>query len=53
MRILFKIVNMDTGLIAAVQSPDQSPNWAPTTSVTRTGNKISIQMKAFGASFEG
>ena len=53
MRILFKIVNMDTGLTATVQSPDQSPNWAPTTSITRTGNKISIEMKAFGAAFEG
>ena len=53
LRILFKIVNMDTGLTATVQSPDQSPAWAPTTSVTRTGNKISIEMKAFGATFEG
>ncbi len=53
LRILFKIVNMDTGLTATVQSPDQSPVWVPTTSVTRTGNKITIEMKAFGASFEG
>jgi len=53
LRILFKIVNMNTGLTATVQSPDQSPAWVPTTSVTRTGNKITIEMKAFGASFEG
>lgn len=53
LRILFKIVNMDTGLTATMQSPDQAAVWMPTTSVTRTGNKITIEMKAFGASFEG
>jgi hypothetical protein len=53
LRILFKIVNMDSGLTATMQSPDQSPAWMPTTSVTRTGNKLTIDMKAFGASFEG
>lgn len=53
LRILFKIVNMDTGLTATMQSPDQSPNWMPTTSVSRSGDKLTIDMKAFGASFEG
>jgi hypothetical protein len=53
LRILFKIVNVDTGLTATAQSPDQSPNWMPTTSVTRTGDKLTIVMKALGASFEG
>ncbi len=53
LRILFKFVNMDTGLTATMQSPDQSPNWMPTTSVTRSGDKLTIDMKAFGASFEG
>jgi hypothetical protein len=53
LRILFKIVNMDTGLTATMQSPDQAPNWMPTTSVTRSGDKLTIDMKAFGASFEG
>ena len=53
LRILFKFVNMDTGLTATIQSPDQSPNWMPTTSVTRSGDKLTIDMKAFGASFEG
>jgi hypothetical protein len=53
LRILFKIVNMENGLSATVQSPDQSPMWAPTTSVTRTGDKLSIEMKGFGATFDG
>jgi hypothetical protein len=53
LRILFKIVNMDTGLTATMQSPDQAPVWMPTTSVTRSGDQLTIDMKAFGASFEG
>ena len=53
LRIAFKIVNMDTGLTATAQSPDQSPNWMPTTSVTRAGNKLTIVMKALGATFDG
>ncbi len=53
LRILFKIVNMDTGLTATMQSPDQAPNWMPTTSVIRDGSKLTIDMKAFGASFGG
>ena len=53
LRILFKIANMDNGLTATVQSPDQSPLWMPTTSVTRTGNKLTIVMKGLGASYDG
>jgi hypothetical protein len=53
LRIIFKIVNMDTGLTATMQSPDQAPNWMPTTSVTRSGAKLTIEMKPLGASFEG
>ena len=53
LRILFKIANMDNGLTATVQSPDQSPAWMPTTSVTRTGNKLTIVMKGLGASYDG
>ena len=44
---------MDTGLTATMQSPDQAAVWMPTTSVTRSGSKLTIDMKAFGASFEG
>ncbi len=53
LRILFKIINTDAGLTATIQSPDQAPVWMPTTSVTREGSKLTIDMKAFGASFEG
>ena len=49
----FKIVNMENGLSASLQSADQSPAWAPANSVTRDGDKITITFSAFGATFEG
>jgi len=51
--INLKIANMDTGLTAQIQSPDQAPNWAPATSARREGDKISITFSAFAATFEG
>lgn len=51
--INLKIANMDTGLTAQIQSPDQSPNWAPATSIAREGDKLTITFNAFGATFEG
>jgi hypothetical protein len=51
--INMKIANMDTGLTAQIQSPDQSPNWAPANSITRDGDKVTIVFKAFGATYEG
>lgn len=51
--INLKIANMDTGLTAQLQSPDQSPNWAPATSITRDGNKLTVVFNAFGATYEG
>lgn len=53
LRILFRITNMDTGLTAMVQSPDQSPTWLPTSSIARAGSNLTIQMKGLGATFEG
>jgi hypothetical protein len=51
--INLKIANMDTGLTAQLQSPDQSPNWAPATSITRDGDKLTVVFNAFGATYEG
>lgn len=48
-----KITNMDTGLAAEIQSPDQSPNWAPATSIARDGDKLTITFNAFAATYEG
>ena len=51
--INLKIANMDTGLTAQLQSPDQAPNWAPANSITREGDKLTVVFKAFGATYEG
>lgn len=53
LRAVFKITNTSDGLIAQMQSPDQSPNWLPVTSVTRNGDTLILDMKAVGAAFEG
>lgn len=51
--INLKIANMDSGLTAQIQSPDQSPNWAPANSIARDGDKLTVEFKAFGATYEG
>lgn len=51
--INLKIANMNTGLTAQLQSPDQNPNWAPANSVTREGDKLTVRFDAFNATFEG
>jgi hypothetical protein len=53
LRIVFKIVNTQDGLTAAMQSPDQSPVWIPATSAKRSGNSIIIAINGIGAKFEG
>ena len=53
LRAVFKIVNTTAGLTAQTQSPDQSPNWLPVTSVTRDGDTVTLDMKAVQASFTG
>jgi uncharacterized lipoprotein YmbA len=51
--INLKVANMDTGLTAQIQSPDQAPNWAPATSIARQGDKLTVVFNAFGATYEG
>lgn len=51
--INLKIANMSAGLTAQIQSPDQSPNWAPATSISREGDHLSVVFNAFGATYKG
>jgi hypothetical protein len=53
LRLVVKIVNTKDGLTATLQSPDQGPGWAPATSVTRSGNSLSIAIKPLGVNYEG
>ena len=53
LRVVFRIVNSQDGLTASLQSPDQSPAWIPATSVTRSDNTLTIDLKPLGAVFAG
>jgi hypothetical protein len=53
LRIVFKIINTPDGLTAQTESPDQNPVWISASSVTRNGSSLTINMKEFGASFDG
>lgn len=52
LRIVFKIASGADGLTAQLQSPDQSPAWIPATSVTRSGDALTITLKPLGAVYE-
>jgi len=51
--INFKITNMDTGLTAQMQSPDQNPVWLTAKSATRDGNKLTLEFPGLGATYQG
>lgn len=53
LRVVFHIVNTEDGLTATLDSPDQNTSGIPTTSVTRDGSSLKIQIKSIGGSFEG
>lgn len=53
LRAVFKLTNTTEGLKGQMQSPDQGSGWLPVTSVTRKGDAIAIDMKAFRANFQG
>jgi len=53
LRVVFHIVNTEDGLITTMDSPDQNQNGVPTTSTTRNGAALKIEMKAIGGIFEG
>lgn len=53
LRAIFKIANTTAGLKGLMQSPDQSPNWLPVTSVSLDGDSVAIEMAVVGANFKG
>jgi hypothetical protein len=53
LRIIFKIVNTQDGLTAQMQSPDQAPIWIAASSVTRTGDTLTITLQGLGVIFTG
>jgi uncharacterized protein len=53
LRIVFKIATNAGQLTAQLQSPDQSPTWMNVTSITRTGDALSVALKQLDAVYEG
>ena len=53
LRVVFHIVNTEDGLTATLDSPDQGAKGIPTTSVTRDGGSLKIEVKSIGGAFEG
>ena len=53
LRVVFHITNTEDGLIATLDSPDQGVKDMPTTSVTRAGTNLKIEIKGIGGVFEG
>ena len=53
LRVVFHIVNSEDGLTATLDSPDQGAKGIPTTSVTRDGASLKIEVKSIGGIFDG
>lgn len=53
LRLVFHFVNMQNGLTATWDSPDQGANGLPVGEVTRNGASLKLGLKQAGASFEG
>ncbi len=53
LRIVFHITNMDDGLAATMDSPDQGVQGLPVTMVTRNGSSLLMELKQAAGKFEG
>jgi hypothetical protein len=53
LRVVFHIVNTEDGLTATLDSPDQGLMGMATSSVTRDGSSLKIEVKKLGGLFEG
>lgn len=53
LRVVFHIVNTEDGLTATLDSIDQGAMGIPTTSVTRDGSTLKIEVKKIAGLFEG
>ncbi|MGC1646593.1 MAG: hypothetical protein WA741_12245 [Candidatus Sulfotelmatobacter sp.] len=53
LRIIFRLTNTEDGLMAVMDSPDQKVTGMPSTSVSRKGSSIKIEMKQISGYFQG
>lgn len=53
LHVVFNIQTGPSGLSATLDSPDQGANGVPTSSITRDGSSLKIEIKKIGGLFEG
>lgn len=53
LRIIFHLTNTEDGLMAVMDSPDQKLTGMPSTSVSRKGSSIKIEMRQISGYFQG
>ena len=53
LRVVFHITNTEDGLVVTLDSPDQGAKGIPTSSVTRNGSSLKIELKAINGMFDG
>jgi len=53
LRVVFRIVNTEDGLIATIDSPDQGMRATPASAVTRDGASLKVEAKSLDGVFEG
>ena len=53
LRIIFHLTNTEDGLMAVMDSPDQKVTGMPSTSVSRKGSSIKIEMRQISGYFQG
>lgn len=53
LRLVFHIVNMEDGLSATMDSVDQGAKDIPVSSISRTGDKLKLEIKVAGIAYEG
>lgn len=51
--VIFTIITYEDGISATLDSPDQNLIRIPVTSITRTGLKVNMSLKQFGATYAG
>ena len=53
LRLVLKIANGPDGLTASLQSPDQSQQWLPANSATRSGDSLNFTIESLGVVYDG
>jgi fermentation-respiration switch protein FrsA (DUF1100 family) len=53
LRVVIRVFNATDGLAAALQSPDQGPQWIPATSIKRAGSSLNFTIDSLGVVFDG